>query len=103
MFRPLKALKLKTNNNPPIIVGQKAQKSNQSRKHADICYWDIVDMSRRSATALRNKPKQAETSLVTAFGSLSNKLAKLGDAIAISKSETINDPLADPLTDRGRC
>ena len=28
-----------------------------------------------------------------------NKLAKLGDAIAISKSETINDP----LTDRGRC
>ena len=28
-----------------------------------------------------------------------NKLAKLGDAIAISQSETINDP----LTDRGRC
>ena len=28
-----------------------------------------------------------------------NKLAKLGDAIAISKSETINDP----LTDRGNC
>ena len=31
-----------------------------------------------------------------------NKLAKLGDAIAISKSETINDPLTDPLTDRGK-
>ena len=27
------------------------------------------------------------------------KLAKLGDAIAISKSETINDPLTHPLTD----
>ena len=31
--------------------------------------------------------------------SLQNKLARLGDAIAISKSETINDP----LTDRGNC
>ena len=29
-----------------------------------------------------------------------NKLAKLGDAIAISKSETITDSLTDPLTDR---
>ena len=70
MFRPLKALKLKTNNNPPIIVGQKAQKSNQSRKHADICYWDIVDMSRRSATALRNKrnkPKQALSQLLDLY------------------------------------
>ena len=34
---------------------------------------------------------------------VSNKLAKLGDAIAISKSETITDPLIHPLTDRGRC
>ena len=32
-----------------------------------------------------------------------NKLAKLGDAIAISKSETINDSVTDPLTDRDRC
>ena len=32
-----------------------------------------------------------------------NKLAKLGDAIAISKSETINHSLTDPLTDRGTC
>ena len=33
-----------------------------------------------------------------------NKPAKLGDAIAISKSETINGPLlTHPLTDRGRC
>ena len=29
-----------------------------------------------------------------------NKLAKLGDAIAISKSETLNHSLTDPLTDR---
>ena len=32
-----------------------------------------------------------------------NKLTKLGDAIAISKSETINDPLTHWPTDRGRC
>ena len=32
-----------------------------------------------------------------------NKLTKLGDAIAIFKSETINDPLTDPPTDRGKC
>ena len=32
-----------------------------------------------------------------------NKLAKLGDAIAFSKSETINHSLIDPLTDRGNC
>ena len=32
-----------------------------------------------------------------------NKLANLVDAIAISKSETMNDSLTDPLTDRGRC
>ena len=31
------------------------------------------------------------------------KLAKLGDAIAISKSETNNGPLTDPLTDGGNC
>ena len=33
------------------------------------------------------------------------KLAKLGDAIAISKSETITDSLTNcsALTDRGRC
>ena len=30
------------------------------------------------------------------------KQNKLGDAIAISKSETINHSLTDPLTDRGR-
>ena len=30
-----------------------------------------------------------------------NKLAKLGDAIAISKSEAINDSLTHSLTDRG--
>ena len=30
--------------------------------------------------------------------SMCNKLAKLGDAIAISKSETINDSLTDTLT-----
>ena len=34
---------------------------------------------------------------------LINKLAKLEDAIAISKSETITDWLTDPLIDRGRC
>ena len=33
----------------------------------------------------------------------SNKLAKLGDAKAISESETINHSLTQPLTDRGRC
>ena len=33
-----------------------------------------------------------------------NKLEKLGDAIAISKSETINHSLlTDPLNDRGSC
>ena len=32
-----------------------------------------------------------------------NKLAKLVDAIAISKSETVTDSLTDPLTDRGNC
>ena len=32
-----------------------------------------------------------------------NKLAKLGYAIAISKSETITDSLTHPLTDGGRC
>ena len=32
-----------------------------------------------------------------------NKLAKLGDAIAISKSEFINHSLTHPLTDRGNC
>ena len=102
MFRPLKALKLKTNNNPPIIVGQKAQKSNQSRKHADICYWDIVDMSRRSATALRNK-RNKRNKPCHSFCIFIKQARKAGNAIAISKSETINDPLTDPLTDRGRC
>ena len=32
-----------------------------------------------------------------------NKLAKLGDAIAISKSETMNHSLTHPLTYMGRC
>ena len=32
-----------------------------------------------------------------------NKLAKLGDAIAISKSETVTHSLTDWTTDRGRC
>ena len=32
-----------------------------------------------------------------------NKLAKLGDAIAIFKFEIITHSLTDPLTDGGRC
>ena len=32
-----------------------------------------------------------------------NKLAKLGDAIAIFKSETVTHSLTDTLTDGGRC
>ena len=34
-----------------------------------------------------------------AVNTYGNKLTKLGDAIATSKSETMNDP----LTDRGNC
>ena len=38
-----------------------------------------------------NRPKAALNPVI-------NKLTKLGDAIAISKSETINYSLTDPLT-----
>ena len=34
---------------------------------------------------------------------MENKLTKLEDVIAISKFETMNHSLTDPLTDRGRC
>ena len=41
---------------------------------------------------------QVEFAILAKKRNKMNKLAKLGDAIAISKSETINDPLTDPLT-----
>ena len=46
--------------------------------------------------------------MVAELGQMDNswtkhKLAKLGDAIAISKSETVTDWLTDPPTDRGNC